>query len=333
MFGQQSPGQVRHFQARASGSGFIVERNGDSALIVTNSHVVSPPGAGQVSKIEVLFQNGDRIPGHVYSANVGADLALVKIDSYGKVPPPVEIANSDKLQPGQWAIAIGEPFELKQSVTVGVVSGFNRDETIGSENGGAMEFKGLLQTSAPINPGNSGGPLVDVEGRLIGVNQSTASPQAGAQGIGFAIPSNTVRSQVAMLEKNPGTHQGTNVGYIGAALVTVTPDVANQLNYSGKGVAVEQVVSGSAADGAGLQPGDVIQRANGRDVSSGDELRKIIQQTKPGASLSLQVWSGGVKRLVVDQGPRAARRHRRAATPATAATAAGPGRAAVGGRA
>ena len=223
MFGQQSPAAVRRFQARASGSGFIVERNGDSALIVTNAHVVKPPGAGQVSKIEVLFQNGDRIPGHVYSANVGADLALVKIDNYGKVPPPVEIANSDKLQPGQWAIAIGEPFELKQTVTVGVVSGFNRDETIGSESGGAMEFKGLLQTSAPINPGNSGGPLVDVEGRLIGVNQSTASPQAGAQGIGFAIPSNTVRSQVALLEKNPGTHQGTNVGYIGAALVTVTP--------------------------------------------------------------------------------------------------------------
>jgi S1-C subfamily serine protease len=298
MFGQQSPGRIQRFQARASGSGFIVERNGDSALIVTNAHVVNPPGAGSVSKIEVLFQNGDRIPGHVYSANVGADLALVKIDNYGKVPPPVEIANSDKLQPGQWAIAIGEPFELKQTVTVGVVSGFNRDETIGSEGGGAMEFKGLLQTSAPINPGNSGGPLVDVEGRLIGVNQSTASPQAGAQGIGFAIPSNTVRTQVALLEKNPGTHQGTNVGYIGAALVTVTPDVANQLNYSGKGVAVEQVVSGSAADSAGLQPGDVIQRANGHDVASGDELRKIIQQTKPGGNLSLQVWSGGVKRLV-----------------------------------
>ncbi len=298
MFGQQSPGRIRRFQARASGSGFIVERNGDSGLIVTNAHVVNPPGAGQVSKIEVLFQNGDRIPGHVYSANVGADLALVKIDNYSKVPPPVEIANSDKLQPGQWAIAIGEPFELKQTVTVGVVSGFNRDETIGSESGGAMEFKGLLQTSAPINPGNSGGPLIDLDGRLIGVNQSTASPQAGAQGIGFAIPSNTVKSQVALLEKNPGTHQGTNVGYIGAALVTVTPDVANQLNYSGKGVAVEQVVSGSAADSAGLQPGDVIQRANGQDVSSGDELRKIIQQTKPGGSLSLQVWSGGVKRLV-----------------------------------
>jgi S1-C subfamily serine protease len=297
--GQQGPAQVRHFQARASGSGFIYQRDGNSALIVTNAHVVNPPASvGPVSKIEVVFQNGDRVPGHVYSANIGADLALVKIDNYGKVPPPIEIANSDKLQPGQWAIAIGEPFELKQSVTVGVVSGFNRDETIGGENGGAMEFKGLLQTSAPINPGNSGGPLVDVDGRLIGVNQSTASPQAGAQGIGFAIPSNTVKAQVALLEKTPGTHQGTNVGYIGAALVTVTPDVANQLNYNGKGVAVEQVVQGSAADSAGLQPGDVIQKANGQDVTSGDQLRKIIQQTKPGSTISLQVWSGGVKRLV-----------------------------------
>jgi S1-C subfamily serine protease len=298
-FGGQSPGRIQRFKAQASGSGFIFERNGNSALIVTNAHVVRPPSASaEVSKIDVLFKNGDRVPGHVYSTNVGADLALVKIDNYSKIPPPVEVADSDKLQPGQWAIAIGEPFELKQSVTVGVVSGFNRDETIGTEAGGAMEFKGLLQTSAPINPGNSGGPLIDIDGRLIGVNQSTASPQAGAQGIGFAIPSNTVRTQVAILQKNPGTHQGTNMGYIGAALVTVTPDVANQLNYTGKGVAVQQVVSGSAADAAGLQPGDVIQRANGKDVSTGDELRKIIQQMKPGQNLSLQVWSGGVKRLV-----------------------------------
>lgn len=297
--GQQSPQRVQPFRARASGSGFIYQRSGSSALIVTNSHVVTPPrGAGEVSKIEVIFQNGDRAPGHVYATNVGADLALVKVDGYSKVPPPVEIADSDKLQPGQWAIAIGEPFELKQTVTVGVVSGFNRNETIGSESGGAMEFKGLLQTSAPINPGNSGGPLIDVEGRLIGVNQSTASPQAGAQGIGFAIPSNTVRTQVASLEKHPGTHQGTNMGFIGAGLVTVTPDIANQLNYRGKGVAVQQVISGSAADSAGLQPGDVIQKANGNDVTTREELTKIIQQTKPGTSLSLQVWSGGVKRLV-----------------------------------
>jgi S1-C subfamily serine protease len=297
MFGGPSigGGHVQRFKARASGSGFVWSRDG---LIVTNAHVVHPPNGSNVSKIEVLFQNGDRVPAHVYSANIGADLALVKVDGYNKMPPPVEVADSNKLQAGQWAIAIGEPFELKQTVTVGVVSGFNRDETIGGENGGSQEFKGLLQTSAPINPGNSGGPLIDVEGRLIGVNQSTANPQAGAQGIGFAIPANTVKEQVALLEKNPGTHQGTNMGYIGASLATVSPNLRVQLNYQGSGVAVMQVVSGSPADSAGLQPGDVIQKIDGKDVNTADDLTKAIRNTKPGQTVNLQVWSGGLKKLV-----------------------------------
>ena len=295
MFGGQSGGHIQRFKARASGSGFVWSRDG---LIVTNAHVVHPPNGSNVSKIEVLFQNGDRVPAHVYSANIGADLALIKVDGYAKMPPPIEVADSNKLQAGQWAIAIGEPFELKQTVTVGVVSGFNRDETIGSESGGSQEFKGLLQTSAPINPGNSGGPLVDVEGRLIGVNQSTANPQAGAQGIGFAIPSNTVKEQVALLEKNPGTHQGTNMGYIGASLATVNPNLRVQLNYQGNGVAVMQVVSGSPADAAGLQPGDVIQKIDGKDIASADDLTKAIRATKPGQTVNLQVWSGGLKKLV-----------------------------------
>ncbi len=295
-FGQQGgQGQVRSYHARASGSGFVYSKDG---LIVTNAHVVRPPSGGNVSKIEVVFPNGDRVPAHLYAMNIGVDLALLKVDGYGKLPPPVEIADSSRLQAGQWAIAIGQPFELKQSVTVGVVSGFNRDEPIQNENGAVQEFKGLMQTSAPINPGNSGGPLIDVEGRLIGVNQSTANPQAGAQGIGFAIPANEVREQVALLEKNPGTHQGTNMGYIGAALATVTPDLGVQLNYQGKGVAVEQVIQGGPADQAGMQPGDVIQKVNGKDVTSNDDVVSTIKATKPGESISFQVWSGGVKRLV-----------------------------------
>jgi serine protease Do len=295
MFGQQGPQQMRRYHARASGSGFVYSRDG---MIVTNAHVIRPPNGGNVSKIEVVFQNGDRVPGHVFSSNVGADLALVKVDNYPKLPPPVEVADSNKLQAGQWAIAIGEPFELKQTVTVGVVSGFNRDETIGNENGNAQEFKGLLQTSAPINPGNSGGPLIDVEGRLIGVNQSTANPQAGAQGIGFAIPSNEVREQVALLQKSPGTHQGTNAGFIGASLATITPDLRVQLNYKGSGVAVMQVITGSPADAAGLQPGDVIQKINGKDVAKAEDVTSAIHDTKPGQNVNLEIWSGGVKKLV-----------------------------------
>jgi S1-C subfamily serine protease len=298
-FGQQGPSRIQNFKARASGSGFVYSRTADGGLIVTNAHVVRPPDGSQVSSIQVVFQNGDREPGHVLAENIGADLAIVKVDNYAKVPPPVEIADSNKLEAGQWAIAIGEPFELKQSVSLGVVSGFNRDETIGSDAGGSIDFKGLLQTSAPINPGNSGGPLIDVEGRLIGVNQSTANPQAGAQGIGFAIPANTVREQIAELEKSPGVHQGTNAGFIGAQLETVTPNLEVQLNYKGKGVAVEGVISGGPADSAGIQAGDVIQRVNGNDVTSGDEVVKAIKATKPGNTINMEVWSAGIKKLVV----------------------------------
>ena len=286
--------RIQRYRAQASGSGFVISRDG---LIVTNAHVVRPPNLGSVSKIEVIFQNNDRVAGHVYGMNIGADVALVKVDNYAKLPPPVEIADSSKLQAGQWAIAIGEPLELKQSVAVGVVSGFNRDEVIGTENGG-QEFKGLMQISTPINPGNSGGPLIDIDGRLIGVNQSTASPQAGAQGIGFAIPSNAVKEQIAALQKSPGVHQGTNVGYIGASLATVTPDLEVQLNYKGKGVAIVQVVQGTPADSAGLQPGDVIQRVNGKDVTTNTEAIDAIRAAKPGQTIALQVWSGGVKKLV-----------------------------------
>jgi S1-C subfamily serine protease len=298
-FGQQSPQRVQRFKARASGSGFIYSRTGTSALIVTNAHVVRPPNGAAVSDIQVVFQNGERAPGKVFASNIGADLALVKVDGVHDVPPPVEIADSSKVQAGQWAIAIGEPFELKESVSLGVVSGFNRDETIGEDGGGsAIDFKGLLQTSAPINPGNSGGPLIDIEGRLIGVNQSTANPQAGAQGIGFAIPASTVREQVAELEKNPGTHQGTNTGFIGAGLVTVTPQIGVQINYKGTGVAIQQVIQGGPADQAGLQPGDVIQKINGSEVTKTDEVIKAIRATKPGGTVNLEVWSAGVKKLV-----------------------------------
>jgi len=296
-FGRSAPQQLRKYQAQASGSGFVYAKSG---LIVTNAHVVVPPSSmGTVSKIEVVFANGDRVAGHVFSANLGADLALVKIDPYGKLPPPIEIGDSSRLQQGQWAIAIGEPFELKQTVTVGVVSGFNRNETIGAESGGSQQFKGLLQTSAPINPGNSGGPLIDVEGRLIGVNQSTANPQAGAQGIGFAIPSNEVKTQIALLEKAPGTHQGTNTGFIGASLAAVTPNLRVQLNYKGDGVAVASVIGGGAADLSGLQPGDVITRVNAKPATRVEDVIDVIKATKPGGSVNLEVWSAGVKKLVV----------------------------------
>lgn len=275
---------LRRFHARASGSGFMYSKDG---LIVTNAHVVD-----HASTIQVVFQNGDRVTGHLYASDAAIDLALVKVDGYAKLPPPLELGDSDKLAQGQWAIAIGEPLELKQTVTVGVVSGFNRDETIEGENGIPHEFKGLMQTSAPINPGNSGGPLVDVDGRVIGVNQSTASPQF-AQGIGFAIPVNQMKLTLAELVKNPGSHMAASNGFLGVILIPLDGNVRQQINYLGSGVAVANVVSGSAADQAGLEPGDVIQTVDGKYVRTPSDVTRMISGDKVGQAVTLGIWAGG----------------------------------------
>ncbi|MBV9027072.1 MAG: trypsin-like peptidase domain-containing protein, partial [Candidatus Eremiobacteraeota bacterium] len=177
-FGGQGPGIVQPYRGEASGSGFVIDSQG---TIVTNAHVVQPPNGGHVTKLTVVFANGDHVPAHVIAYNVAADVGLLRVDRYGKLPPPLQLADSSKLEQGQWAIAIGEPLQLEQTVTVGVVSGFNRSEPIPTENGSEIDFKGLLQTSAPINPGNSGGPLIDIDGQVIGMNQSTVK-SAYAQG-------------------------------------------------------------------------------------------------------------------------------------------------------
>jgi serine protease Do len=270
---------------------------------VTNAHVV-PKGT---TTIQVVFANGDRVPAKLFSANPGIDLALVKVDNYAKLPPPVEFGDSSKLNAGQWAIAIGEPFELKQSVAVGVVSGFNRDEPIMGEDGQAHLFRGMLQTSAPINPGNSGGPLVDDQGRLIGVNQSTANPQAGAQGIGFAIPANLVRDTATELEKSQGktlnaNTTGTGVAYLGVGLAPLDNNIRAQINYpatAGNGAVISQIPPNGPAAKSDLSPGDVIQKIDGKDVAGPYDVINTVKTLKPGTTVRLQVWSAGTKKLVV----------------------------------
>ena len=298
--GGGGPVTRQKYQESASGSGFVYRSSG---LILTNAHVV-PTGT---SSIMVVFSNGDHIPGHLFSSNPGTDLALVKVDNYAKLPPPVEFGDSSKLNAGQWAIAVGEPFELKQSVSVGVVSGFNRDEPIQDESGNTRLFRGMLQTSAPINPGNSGGPLVDDQGRLIGVNQSTASTQAGAQGIGFAIPANTVRDAAVTLADSQGktinaSGTGTGIGYLGVGLGQLNDNVRAQINYpktAGNGALVAQIPPNGPASKADLSPGDVIQKINDKDVAGPDDVISTVKGLKPGATVRLQVWSAGTKKLVV----------------------------------
>ncbi len=295
-FGAQGPGIVQPFKGRASGSGFVFDDKGD---IVTNAHVARPdvPNA-QVSAMTVTFPNGSHANAHLLAANVGADLAVIRVDSKN-LPPPLQLADSDKLQQGQWAIAIGEPYELQQSVSVGVVSAFNRSEPIQTESGQTLTFKGLMQTSAPINPGNSGGPLIDVNGDVIGVNQSTL--RGGAEGIGFAIPSNTVRRVVSEMIAHPGITEPPVQAFLGVGLAPITQGFRSQTGYRGTGgVGISQVISGSAADQAGLNPGDVILTMNGKAYSNAADLQKAIRALHAGQKVTLEVWSQstGSKRLV-----------------------------------
>jgi S1-C subfamily serine protease len=293
--GQGGPGIVQPYHGEASGSGFVIDSRGD---IVTNAHVLQPPSGGKITKLTVVFANGDHMPAHVIAYNLAADVGILRVDNYSKLPPPLDLADSSRLEQGQWAIAIGEPLQLEQTVTVGVVSALNRSEPIPTENGSEIDFKGLLQTSAPINPGNSGGPLIDIDGQVIGMNQSTVK-SAYAQGIGFAIPSNTVRNVVAALEKNPGAHQGTDTGFLGIYMADLSAGVKNQIGYNGSGgVAVQQVFSGSPADQAGIQPGDVILQADGKDFDNIKDLHNYISSKKPGDTIRLNVWSRGLKKLV-----------------------------------
>jgi serine protease Do len=295
-FGQNGPGMQQRVQERASGSGFVYSRDG---LILTNAHVV-PKGT---TSITVVFSNGDHEKAHLYASNPGVDVALVKVDNYAKLPPPVEFADSSKVQAGQWAIAIGEPQGLQRSVAVGVVSGFNRDEPIAGEDQQLHLFKGLLQTSAPINPGNSGGPLIDYDGRVVGINQSTAAP-GSAQGIGFAIPSATVTQTAAQLAKIPGqivnaSSTGTGVGYLGIVMHEIDNDVRTQTGYHDQGgVVISQVQGEQAADKAGLEPGDVIQSLDGKPVNKIEDVSNVVKTLKPGTTVTLRVWSAGVKKNV-----------------------------------
>ena len=293
LFGMGPP--VQNYRALASGSGFVYDQS--SGLILTNSHVVH--GA---SAITVVFSNNRREKATVYADNPKIDLALVKVQNAKGLPQALPLGDSTKLSRGQWAIAIGEPLELQQSVTVGVVSGFNREETVAPEQPGAAPrtFKGLLQTSAPINPGNSGGPLLDMSGNVIGVNQIVASPSAGAQGIGFAIPVNVVKTVAAEMVQHPGVAAGESgtAGFVGIYMSDLSDQVRSQLNYRGPaGVVINAVLNGSPADQAGLEPGDVIQEVGGKRVSSTKQLQQIIQSTEPGKTLSMTLWRYGNKVL------------------------------------
>jgi S1-C subfamily serine protease len=259
----------------ASGSGVIIDSNGD---IVTNNHVIE----GEQS-LQVIFADGSKADATVVGTDSVLDIAVIKVNV--KVPAVAQFGNSNALEPGQVAIAIGSPLgDYRGTVTVGVVSGLNRT---------VDQMQGLIQTDAAINNGNSGGPLVDSLGQVIGINTLVVrSTNEGnvAEGLGFAIPSNLVRDVATQLIAQGHVEHP----YIGVSYQPVDPQIASALNLTtAQGVVVMQVESGSPADRAGLQQNDVITALNGQTVDQDHPLVSVLFTHKPGETITLTVVRNG----------------------------------------
>jgi serine protease Do len=253
--------QIQH----GTGSGVVIRADG---YILTNKHVVE-----SASRVDVVFRDGTQLHGKTIGIDEATDLAVVKVESTTPLTP-ANFADSNKAKPGQWAVAIGSPFGLDYTVTVGVVS------AVGRGGMGANEIEDYLQTDASINPGNSGGPLVNLRGEVLGINTMIV----GGTGIGFAIPSNLAR----IVSDQLITHGKVHRAYIGVGFQELTPELALHFGVPGKGGAlVSSVVPDSPAERAGLRAGDVITRVDTEPVHESRDLQRTLLQRKVGAKVEL----------------------------------------------
>ena len=275
-FKQPKIPRQREFKQRGAGSGFIISKDG---YILTNNHVVS-----DADKITVRLADEREFTAKVVGTDPQSDVALIKID--GKNLPVLPLGNSDKLQVGEWVIAIGNPFELLQTVTVGVVSAKGRNHM------GISEYENYIQTDAAINPGNSGGPLLNIHGEAIGINSAIFSRSGGYMGIGFAIPINMAKN----IEQQLLQHGKVTRGWLGVMIQNVNKDLAKSFNLkSTHGVLISEVTAKSPAEKAGIKQGDVVVAIDGKPVDNVAELRNTIAMTSPGTRLVLTVIRDGEK--------------------------------------
>ena len=277
-FGKNQPRDEGRL-AKALGSGFIVDAEGH---VVTNNHVVD--GA---AKVVVTLDDGRELPARVVGRDARTDIAVLQIDAGNKLPY-LSLGDSDKARPGDWVVAMGNPFGLGGSVTVGIVSARGRDI-------GAGPYDDFLQVDAPINRGNSGGPLFGTDGTVVGVNTAIFSPSGGSVGIGFAIPSNLVRQVVAELED----HGHMERGYLGVMSQKLTPEMAAALKLAQPtGSLVAEVEPGGPAAKAGLKPGDVVTAVNGTAVSDPRALARQVAALRPGSTATVAVQRDGAEQTL-----------------------------------
>jgi serine protease Do len=276
-----TPAVVSITSRGASGSGVIIREDG---VILTNAHVV-----GNMRQVTVGMASGEEYTGQVLGRDPSMDLAVVRVQPRGALPTAV-MGDSDMLQVGQTAIAIGNPLGLERTVTTGIVSALDR--TLGRQLGE------LIQTDAAINPGNSGGPLLDSQGRVIGINTAVLrDPRGGAAvGLGFAVPINVGRDIAEQLITT-----GTIVrAYLGVGYADVTREMAQQFRLPvQEGIMVTQIEPRTPAAAAGLQRGDIIVEAAGTPIRHGGDFRRVLRGQQPGAALSLVGHREGVGRFTV----------------------------------
>jgi serine protease Do/serine protease DegQ len=265
----------RQRQFQSAGSGVVVDAK--QGFIITNAHVIE-----NANEITVTTNDGHDYKATVVGSDVGADVALIKVKD-AKLTE-LSIGDSSKSEVGDFVLAIGNPFGLQHTVTYGIISAVGRS---GINPDGYEDF---IQTDASINPGNSGGALINLRGELVGINSAILSRSGGNIGIGFAIPSNMVRSIMDQLVK----YGEVKRGLLGVSILTLTPDLADNLGAKDlQGALVQQVVEGSAAEKAGLKAGDVITAVGGQSVKSGPELRNRIGLMRVGEAVDLTYYRDG----------------------------------------
>jgi serine protease Do len=268
-FSEENP--PRGFEQRGVGSGFVMNRDG---YILTNNHVVE-----DADQIKVKLTNGKEYDGKIIGRDPKTDLALIKIKASSDLQP-LNLGNSDDLKVGSWVIAVGSPFGLEQTVTAGIVSAKGR--VIGSG-----PYDNFIQTDASINPGNSGGPLINMKGEVVGINTAII---ASGRGIGFAIPINMAKEIAPQLQEKGHVTRG----WLGVSIQEVTPALAKSFDLKEKkGALVAQVVSGSPAEKAGIEQGDVIVEFDGKEVADSKDLPRIVALTPIGKAVTIKLLRNG----------------------------------------
>ena len=285
-------------QARSLGSGFVIDKTG---YIVTNYHVVEA-----AQKVEVNFSGDDRVPAKVVGSDPSTDVAVLKVDAQARALTPLPLGNSDAVRVGDAVVTIGNPFGLERTVTAGIVSAIQR--SIQAPNGFTIER--AIQTDAPINHGNSGGPLLDSRGRVIGINSQIESESGGNVGIGFAVPVNTVKDVASQILRTGKVEHA----YMGIEMQPIDQSLSETFRLPvGKGVLVSRVRAGSPAAKAGLKGGDqqvvidgesyvlggdIITRADGRAVTSPEELSSLVMSKDPGDTITVEIQRGDSSKTV-----------------------------------